>query len=55
MLKMKDQLNQILSKHTGRPMEQIEKDTDRTTSCRRRSARSTGWWTKSSTSGVEVD
>jgi len=29
MLKMKDQLNQILSKHTGRPMEQIEKDTDR--------------------------
>src|SRR6476661_10454696 len=29
MLKMKDQLNQILSKHTGRPMEQIERDTDR--------------------------
>jgi ATP-dependent Clp protease protease subunit len=29
MLKMKDQLNQILAKHTGRPMEQIEKDTDR--------------------------
>jgi ATP-dependent Clp protease protease subunit len=29
MLKMKEQLNQILSKHTGRPMEQIEKDTDR--------------------------
>ena len=29
MLKMRDQLNQILSKHTGRPIEQIEKDTDR--------------------------
>ena len=29
MHKMKDQLNQILSKHTGRPMEQIERDTDR--------------------------
>ena len=29
MLKMKDQLNQILAKHTGRPLEQIEKDTDR--------------------------
>jgi ATP-dependent Clp protease protease subunit len=29
MLKMKEQLNQIMSKHTGRPMEQIEKDTDR--------------------------
>ena len=29
MLKMKEQLNQILSKHTGRPMEQIERDTDR--------------------------
>ena len=29
MLKMRDQLNQILSKHTGKPMEQIEKDTDR--------------------------
>jgi ATP-dependent Clp protease protease subunit len=29
MLKMKDQLNLILSKHTGRPIEQIEKDTDR--------------------------
>ena len=29
MLKMRDQLNSILSKHTGRPMEQIERDTDR--------------------------
>jgi ATP-dependent Clp protease protease subunit len=29
MLKMKEQLNMILSKHTGRPLEQIEKDTDR--------------------------
>ena len=29
MLKMKDQLNQILARHTGRPMEQIERDTDR--------------------------
>ena len=29
MLKMKDQLNQILAKHTGRTLEQIEKDTDR--------------------------
>jgi len=26
---MKDQLNQILARHTGRPMEQIERDTDR--------------------------
>jgi len=29
MLKMKEQLNQILAKHTGRPIEQIERDTDR--------------------------
>ncbi len=29
MLKMREQLNQILSKHTGKPIEQIEKDTDR--------------------------
>ncbi len=29
MLKMKDQLNGILAKHTGRTLEQLEKDTDR--------------------------
>ena len=29
VMKMKDQLNTILSKHTGRSMDQIEKDTDR--------------------------
>ena len=29
VMKMKDQLNAILSKHTGRTMEQIEKETDR--------------------------
>jgi ATP-dependent Clp protease protease subunit len=29
MVKMKDQLNQILAKHTGKPVEQLEKDTDR--------------------------
>ena len=29
MLKMREQLNGILSKHTGRTLEQIEKDTDR--------------------------
>jgi len=29
MVKMRDQLNGLLAKHTGRPMEQIEKDTDR--------------------------
>ena len=29
MLKMRDQLNAILAKHTGRTMEQLEKDTDR--------------------------
>jgi len=29
MLKMKDQLNGILAKHTGRSLEQVEKDTDR--------------------------
>jgi ATP-dependent Clp protease protease subunit len=29
MLKMKEQLNGILARHTGRPMEQIERDTDR--------------------------
>ena len=29
MLKMRDQLNQILAKHTSRGIEQIEKDTDR--------------------------
>ena len=29
MLKMRDQLNRILAKHTNRPLEQIEKDTDR--------------------------
>jgi ATP-dependent Clp protease protease subunit len=29
MIKMKDQLNGILAKHTGKPLDQIEKDTDR--------------------------
>lgn len=29
ILKLKDQLNQIMSKHTGQPLERIEKDTDR--------------------------
>ena len=29
MVKMRDQLNGILAKHTGRPLEQIDKDTDR--------------------------
>jgi ATP-dependent Clp protease protease subunit len=29
MLKMRDQLNSILAKHTGRTLEQLEKDTDR--------------------------
>jgi ATP-dependent Clp protease protease subunit len=29
MVKMRDQLNGILAKHTGRSLEQIEKDTDR--------------------------
>ncbi len=29
MLKTRDQLNQILAKHTGKPIEQIVKDTDR--------------------------
>jgi ATP-dependent Clp protease protease subunit len=29
MIKMKDQLNHILAKHTGRTVEQLEKDTDR--------------------------
>lgn len=28
-VKIKDRLNQILLKHTGRPLEQIQKDTDR--------------------------
>jgi len=29
ILKLKEQLNQILAKHTGQPLERIEKDTDR--------------------------
>jgi ATP-dependent Clp protease protease subunit len=29
ILKLKDQLNKILASHTGKPVEQIEKDTDR--------------------------
>ena len=29
MVKMREQLNNILAKHTGRPIEMIEKDTDR--------------------------
>jgi ATP-dependent Clp protease protease subunit len=29
MLEVKNRLNQILSKHTGQPLEKIEKDTDR--------------------------
>jgi ATP-dependent Clp protease protease subunit len=29
ILKMKEQLNRILAKHTGQPLERIEKDTDR--------------------------
>ena len=29
MVKMKEQLNQILAKHTGKTVDQLEKDTDR--------------------------
>lgn len=29
ILKLKDQLNRMLAKHTGQPLEKIEKDTDR--------------------------
>jgi ATP-dependent Clp protease protease subunit len=29
ILKLKDQLNGILAKHTGQPLEKIEQDTDR--------------------------
>jgi ATP-dependent Clp protease protease subunit len=29
MVKMREQINLILAKHTGKPMAQIEKDTDR--------------------------
>ena len=29
ILKMKDRLNNILSKHTGQPVEKVEKDSDR--------------------------
>lgn len=29
ILRLKDRLNQILSKHTGKPLAQVEKDTDR--------------------------
>ncbi len=29
IIKIKDKLNKILAKHTGRPLERIEKDTDR--------------------------
>jgi len=29
MLKLKQRLNQIISKHTGRPVDQVEKDCDR--------------------------
>ncbi len=29
IIKMKQKLNQILAKHTGQPMEKVEKDTDR--------------------------
>ncbi len=29
LLKMRDRINQILAKHTGQPIEKIEKDTDR--------------------------
>ena len=29
ILRMKDLLNQILARHTGQPLERIEKDTDR--------------------------
>ncbi|MBI2121800.1 MAG: ATP-dependent Clp endopeptidase proteolytic subunit ClpP [Candidatus Sungbacteria bacterium] len=29
IVKIKDSLNKILAKHTGRPLEQVEKDTDR--------------------------
>jgi ATP-dependent Clp protease protease subunit len=29
MLKLKQRLNQIISKHTGKPVDQVEKDCDR--------------------------
>ena len=29
IIKIKDKLNKILAKHTGQPIERVEKDTDR--------------------------
>ena len=29
IIKLKDKVNKILAKHTGQPLERIEKDTDR--------------------------
>ena len=46
MLKLKQTLNAILSKHTGKPMEQVEKDCDRDNFMSAEEAKNTGSWTR---------
>ncbi|MCE9598094.1 MAG: ATP-dependent Clp endopeptidase proteolytic subunit ClpP [Spirochaetia bacterium] len=42
ILAVKDRLNEIYAKHTGKPLEQIEKDTDRVTNMTAQDARAYG-------------
>ncbi len=42
ILAVKDRLNEIYAKHTGKPLEQIEKDTDRVTNMTAQDARTYG-------------
>ena len=41
VIRIKRKLNEILLKHTGQTLQQLEEDTDRETSCRQRKLRST--------------
>ena len=47
MLRLKQRLNTIIAKHTGRSIEQVEKTATAITSCRRKKPKPMAWWMKS--------
>jgi ATP-dependent Clp endopeptidase proteolytic subunit ClpP len=47
MLKLKQRLNSIIAKHSGRSLEQVEKTPTAIISCRPKRPRPTGWWMRS--------
>jgi ATP-dependent protease ClpP protease subunit len=51
IVRLRGQMEEILARHTGRSVEQIREDTDRTWSCPPRRPWTTGWRTRSWTAG----